>query len=153
MVMKTMNVDPASSSAARDAIFSQHEALRALLASTVDVANGGINSQRDLESLRGRARELYETLEMHMMFEEQVLPTALRDVIGWGAALQEQIEEDHRRQRATLAVAVSALETDGRGLASRVREFAAALLLDMKTEERGLLQADVDAIASDGEAG
>jgi hypothetical protein len=141
---------------ARDAILSQHELLRALLAVTVESAGESAKSGRDFETLRGHAKRLYDTLAEHMSFEEQVLSAALRDVIGWGAVLQERIEEDHGRQRAALAIALSMLGPEGLSgaeLIGNVRAFADSLLADMDEEERFLLQADVDAITTDSRGG
>jgi len=89
-------------------------------------------------------------------FEERILATALRDVIGWGSVLQSQMEEGHEHQRATLASAMSALEPERLSRArvvESVRIFADSLLLDLKSEERCLLQADLDAITVDGAGG
>ena len=91
-----------------------------------------------------------------MAFEEAVLPAALRDVIGWGAVIQQQMEEDHVRQRETLALAISAIGPTGLSgaeLVENVRSFAITLLVDMESEERGLLNADLDAMAGDAKGG
>jgi Hemerythrin HHE cation binding domain len=145
-----------SSGDARDAILSQHELLRALLAVTVESAGETARSGRDFETLRGHAKRLYDTLAEHMRFEELVLSAALRDVIGWGAVLQERIQEDHGRQRSALAIALSMLGPgglSGAALIGNVRLFADTLLADMREEERFLLQADVDAITADSRGG
>jgi hypothetical protein len=152
----TMTVEPLSSSEARDAILSRHEHLRDLVSETMLFAEGAGESDRELEPLRVHARELYAAFEEHMDFEEDILATALRDVIGVGAVLQAQIEEEHERQRATLESAMSALEPERLTCArvvESVRVFADSLLLDLKSEERCLLYADLDAIAVDGQGG
>ncbi len=80
----------------------------------------------------------------------------MRDIIGWGAVVQAEIEEGHERQRATLASALSALEPEAVSstrLVESVRTFADTLLLDLKAEERHLLNADLDAIATDSQGG
>ena len=146
-------VESMSSGTARDAILSQHEVLRALLADTVELAETASNAARRLDTLRVQAQKLYDMLDLHMAFEEQLLPTALRDVIGWGPELQAQIEEDHQRQRAELAAAVTALGPPPTELVKGLHVFAAALLADMIREENGLFQADIDAIATDSEGG
>jgi hypothetical protein len=145
-----------SSSDARDAIVSRHEQLRGLVTETIHCADGATTSEPDFEPLRAHARKLYEEFSKHMDFEERILATALGDVIGWGAVLQAEIEEGHQRQRATLASAMSALEPNGLSrdrLAESVRAAAGTLLLDLKSEERCLLHADLDAIATDGQGG
>jgi hemerythrin len=145
-----------SPSKIRDRIFSQHEMLRGMLAVTVEITSEVPKSAQALETLRLEAKKLYDTLAAHMSFEEAVLPTALRDVIGWGDVLQAQMEEDHKRQRAILAAALSALEPSGlrdADLVRNVREFVDTLVVGMEREERGLAQADFDALASDGEGG
>ncbi len=91
-----------------------------------------------------------------MAFEEGVLPAALRDVIGWGAVIQQQMEEDHVRQREALALAISAIGPTGLSgaeLVDNVQSFATTLLIDMESEERGLLNADLDAMAGDAKGG
>jgi hypothetical protein len=122
----------------------------------MELTQGASMSTRERDRLRARARDLCLTLEEHLSFEERALPTALHDVIGWGAVLREQIEEDHERQRRDLASARSALEPDGLSwleLADRVRVFAATLLADLEREDAHLVNADLDAIATDSEGG
>jgi hypothetical protein len=91
-----------------------------------------------------------------MAFEEEVLPAALRDVIGWGAVIQQQMEEDHERQRELLTLAIAAIGPIGLSeaeIVDNVRSFATTLLIDMESEERGLLNADLDAMAVDAKGG
>jgi hypothetical protein len=148
--------EPMSSSSLRDAILSRHDELRGIVAEAVDLADSPGRAGRDLEALRASARRLYLTLEEVLTFEDQALPPALRDVIGWGAVLREQIEEDHRRQREAIASALSALEPDSLSwseLASELRAFAGAILRDIENEEAALLNATLDAIATDSEGG
>ncbi len=155
--MNNSNAKEISSSEVRDAILAQHEMLRTVLNKTVELANRESSSDGDIEELRWQASTLYETLATHMDFEERALPAALRDVIGWGAALQAQLEADHASQRATLTLAIEALAEPSRespaAVISSIRSFASALLADMEREERGLLQADVDAIVTDTQGG
>jgi iron-sulfur cluster repair protein YtfE (RIC family) len=152
-----------SSSEARDVILSQHERLRGRLAETIELADrveperkSSEREPSDSDTLRAQARKLYAELAAHMEVEEQILPTALRDVVGWGAVLQAQMAEENQRQRATLAAARSALEQAGASaprLSDHVRTFARAVLFHMETQERGLLQADLDAIATESQGG
>jgi iron-sulfur cluster repair protein YtfE (RIC family) len=154
--MPNQPTEQMSSSEARDQIFSQHVALRRLLAETTEIAERMATSEGDLEALRGRAQALYDMLAKHMEFEEQVLPAALRDVVGWGAVIQQKMEEDHLRQREALARAISAIGPTGLSgaeLVENVRSFASTLLVDMESEENGLLQADLGALASDAKGG
>lgn len=149
-------VEPMSSSGLRNAILSQHDVLRGLLAETVRLSTPKARSRGELEMLRARVRALYLTLEEHLTFEQQVFPQALRDVIGWGAVLQEQIEDSHTRQRQVLATALSALEPDTLTwgeLARTVRAFATNVLRDLEREEAALLNAELDAIATDSAGG
>jgi hypothetical protein len=148
--------DPLSSQGFRDAILEEHEVLRDLLAKAIRLADGHERSAGDLGELRTRSRQLYVTLEEHMSFEERMLPVALRDVIGWSQALEARIAEDHGRQRRELSAALALLAEDGLSwarLADELRAFSATLLHDMETEEAGLLEADLDAVATDGEGG
>ena len=90
-------------------------------------------------------RTLFLTLEEHLTFEAQAFPLALRDVIGWGAVLQGEIEESHARQRQALATALAALEPETLSwveLTRNVRAFAASLMRDIETEEAAALAAD-----------
>jgi hypothetical protein len=145
---------PRSPSDVRDAIVAQHDVLRGLLAGAISAADEPASSAQQIESLRAKARHLYQVLEEHMTFEDRVLPAALLDVIGWGEALRVEIEEDHRRQRDALATAVgAALDPEGSNLVHSVRVFASALLIDMEREERSLLVADLDALTTDSEGG
>ena len=151
--MNTTRVELMSSSEARDAILSQHEMLRKLLADTIALADRASSAARSLAALHAQARKLYAALDQHMAFEEELLPAALRDVIGWGPQLQAEIEKEHDGQRAALASAVAVLGSPATDLVERLRVFAAAVLADMSREEAGLLHADIDAAATDSEGG
>jgi hypothetical protein len=147
--------DPMSSRTLRDAILSRHDALRGIAAESVDRADRQVRSEADVASLRAGARTFYRIVEDYLAFEEQALPPALRDVIGWGAVLLEQIEEDHRRQREALA-ALSALGSDTAPwleIADELRAFAIELLRDLEREDEALLNAQLDAIANDSAGG
>jgi hypothetical protein len=154
--MRTTTREPVSSGDARAAILSCHDELRGLVSMTIQFADGASAADRDVEPLRAHARELYEAFEEHIGFEERILPTALRDVIGWGAVLEAQVMEGHEKQRAMLASARSALEPGGLPPArviETVRAVADTLLLDLKTEERCLLSADIDELSLDTQGG
>lgn len=154
--MRTAARTQLSSSDARDAILSRHDDLRGLVLETIHRAEDAAESGPDLESLRAHAKELYEAFQTHVDFEERILATALRDVIGLGSLMQAEMKEGHERQRATLASAMSALEPEGLSgerLVESVRSVADALLLDLSTEDQCLLHADLDAIATDSEGG
>lgn len=156
--MRTTTLEPISSSEARAAILSCHDELRGLVRQTIHSAVGDATSQPDVEPLRVHARELYQAIEEHMDFEERILPTALRDVIGWGSELQAQVMEGHDRLRAVLVRATSSLQSQPHGppqagLVESVRAFADRLLLDLQTEEACLLSADLDALAIDARGG
>jgi hypothetical protein len=145
-----------SSGEAREQILSQHAVLRSLLADVEEVAGRTAASRDHFEVLRAQAKRLYRTLAAHMAFEEQLLPAALRDVIGWGATMREQLEEDHARQREIIAIAIEEIGPDGlsgAALTASVRAFVTMLLVDMEGEERSLLQADLDALANDSPGG
>jgi hypothetical protein len=154
--MRTTSTETLSSGDARAAILSSNEELRELATETIQVAEGLTVVGRGFEPLRVQAKDLCAAVAEHMEFEERILATALRDVIGWGAALRAQIEEDHERQRATVALAMSALEPDDSSTArliERIRAFADALLTDLESEERYLLTAEIDALSSDSQGG
>ena len=145
-----------SSSNIRDALVAQHEGLRRLLNDTIDLVEEQASFGADLETLRGRARDLYTTADAQLTFEEGALPMALRDVIGWGDVLQSEIEADHRRRRMEIGIALAALEPDSLSwieLAYDVRTFAGALLLDLNRDDASLMVADVDAVMTDSQGG
>jgi len=154
--MRTMTREPMSSSDARAAIRSSNEELRGLVQETIHVAEETTESEVDFEPLRLHAKDLFAAFTEHMAFEERILPTALCDVIGWGPELRAQMEEDHERCRASLAATMLALEPDslsaGR-MIERIRELADALLVDLDSEERYLLTADLDALTNDSGGG
>lgn len=158
--MRTLTPEPMSSSDARAAILSSNEELRGLVEETIHVARGvtesTMESEVDFEPLRLHAKDLFAAFTEHMEFEERILPTALCDVIGWGAELRAQMEKDHERCRAALAATMLALEPDslsaGR-MNERIRELADALLVDLDSEERYLLTADLDALTNDSGGG
>jgi hypothetical protein len=134
----------------RAALLVRHDEVRGLVARTVGRAD--VRSDAELEA---DARRLARGVEELLAFEEQALPPALRDVIGWGAVLQAQIEEDHRRQRAALATARSALATprSRAALTDAVRALAAEVLRDLDDEDDALMNASLDALVSDSAGG
>jgi hypothetical protein len=154
--MRTTSTQGAlSSGEARAAILWSQEQLRGLATETMQCADGA-TSDRDVEPLRAHARDLCVAFEEHMDFEERILPAALRDVIGWGAALRAQIESGHAQRRATLASAMSAMAPEAvptADLIENVRAFVDSVLVDLEHEERYLLTADFDALAIDSEGG
>ena len=150
--MRTLTREPMSSSDARAAILSSNEDLRGLVQETIHVAE----SEVDFEPLRMHAKDLFAAFTQHMAFEERILPTALCDVIGWGPELRVRMEEDHERCRAALAAAMLALEPDSSSasrMIERIRDLADALLVDLDSEERYLLTADLDALTNDSQGG
>ena len=154
--MTTTTLEMLSSTEARAAILSNHGELRGLVMETMHCADGATKSDLDFEPLRAHARDLYRAFEAHIDFEREVLPTALGDVIGWASVLRAQIEEGRARLRAALAVAITALEPETLPrvrLVEDVRVLADAILLDLKSEERCLLTADLDAMAGDSHGG
>jgi hypothetical protein len=99
---------------------------------------------------------LFQAYEEHMDFEEELLPAALRDVIGRGPMLVKQVMDGHQKRRSTLALAMSALEPGilpRQHLVDSVRALAVTLLGDLKSEERCLYTADLDAMAADTRGG
>jgi hypothetical protein len=154
--MRMTPMEPLSCGDARDAILSSNVELRELAAETINVAEGARASARGFEPLRAQAKDLCAAVAEHMEFESRMLPTALGDVIGWGSALRAQIEEDHERQRATVALAMAALEPDSASIArviERIRAFADELLVDLESEERYLMTAELDALSIDSQGG
>jgi hypothetical protein len=150
------SAEPTSSNAFRDAILARHDVLRGLVADAVHLADRRPRARRDVDRLRARARDLYLTLDANLSFEARAFPVALRDVVGWGAVLQEEIHEVHARQRRALASALSGLRpktVSWSELVRDVRDIAASVIQDLEREEAALLNADLDALANDSEGG
>jgi hypothetical protein len=148
--------NPGASNQARSAIFAQHGHLRARIAQTVDIATDVAATVRSIDVLREAAQDLYVALDEHMRFEEDLLSTALADVVGWGAALHKEVEEEHGRQRSSLASAIAALvpgQLTPHELAGSVLAQTTLLLADIEREERALMTAEVDALIADGAGG
>ena len=154
--MQTPRIEGLTPSDLRDAIVAQHGELRGLVTSAVEAAERAARAPGTVESLQRAALTLYEALATHMAFEDRALAAALRDVIGWGDVIERQMEADHRRQRESLAAAAAAAgsgELTARELAETVRLFADTLLIDMESEERGLLEADLDVLIVETKGG
>jgi hypothetical protein len=148
-----MTGEPISSSDARAAIMSCHDELRGLVKETIQFVG---DPMQGLELMRAQARDLCRALQAHIDFEERVVAMALADVIGWGGVLLAQLEEEHARQRASLESTLSVLEPaelPKRKLVESVRALADAVLVDLASEERYLLTADLDAMANDSQGG
>jgi hypothetical protein len=145
-----------SSSEARAAIMSCHDELRGLVNETIHAAEKATASEHEFEPLRSHALLLFQAFEEHMDFEEALLPAALRDVIGHGPMLAKEVVDVHEKRRSTLALAMSALEPGllaPQLVVASVRALADTLLRDLKSEERCLHTADLDAIVTDGRGG
>ena len=154
--MRTLTREPMSSSDARAAILSSNEELRGLVEETIHVAEEATELEVYFEPLRMHAKDLFAAFTEHVELEERILPTALCDVIGWGPELRAQMEEDHQRCRAALAATMLALEPDSPSadyMVARIREAVDALLVDLDSEERHLLTADLDALTNDSGGG
>jgi hypothetical protein len=154
--MITTSEETLSSSDARAAILHCHDELRGLVRTTMNAAERASASDREFEPLRAHAHHLYQAFEAHMDFEERILSVALRDVIGRGSLLAQQVVDGHERRRATLALARSALQPDMLPhfrVVESVRALADTLLRDLRSEERTLYTADLDATVTDGRGG
>jgi hypothetical protein len=154
--MNSPRIDGMTSSDLRDVIVSQHVELRTLTTAAVQAGDRAVVSRDALEPLRAAALALYDALAAHMDFEEQALGAALGDVVGWGEVIHRQMQADHGRQRESLAAAISAVgsgELTPLEMAASVHAFAQTLLADMESEERGLLEADLDALITETRGG
>jgi hypothetical protein len=154
--MMTLTWEPLSSSAARAAILSSNEELRGAVQEAIHVAEATELEVDYFEPLRMHAKDLFAAFTEHIELEERILPTALCDVIGWGPAVRAQMEKDHQKCRAVLAATMLALEPDSMSagrMVEKIREVANALLVDLDSEERYLLTADLDALTDDSHGG
>jgi hypothetical protein len=148
-----MTGEPISSGDARAAILSCHDELRGLVNETIQFVDDPMQA---LELMRAQARDLCRALAAHIEFEERIVAMALADVIGWGGVLLTQLEAEHAGQRARLASTLSAVETAELPkweLVESVHALADTVLIDLASEERYLLTADIDALANDSQGG
>lgn len=144
----------------RRRVLTDHESLRARLDEIEDlvaVVSGG-DAERGL-SLRMRAVELLDALELHMQWEERFLVPVLEESDAWGPERVERFHSDHREQREVLRHLLGVLG-DGRRpaclMARSVHDFALLLRDDMQEEEGVFLDPCVvrdDVVGVDVETG
>lgn len=141
-----------SSGEARAAIRSSHEELRRVALEAVRAGDAAA----DGDSLRAQAQALCAAILEHLQFEERFMALALADVVGWEGELLVELDADHQRQRANVASTLAALEPADlpvARVAANVRALAESVLLDLGSEERYFVTADVDELTDDSLGG
>jgi hypothetical protein len=147
-------------SEAASRILTEHALLRPIVKETRFLADRVTNGDdRARAPLRAFAVMLYEKLVAHIELEDRILAPHVRDISGWGAALYDEMAEEHARQRTQLKSDIADLKAGcicAERLASRIDDFVVSLMREMEAEERRLLlRPDLlaDSPLSDGEAG
>ncbi|HVZ72895.1 MAG TPA: hemerythrin domain-containing protein [Polyangia bacterium] len=130
---------------ARRTILVQHERIRALLVHAREIAERALDQapQRP-DAVASAIGDIHTTLETHLRFEEKVLVEIWKDDLPVGPIRATRLQEDHVRQRATLAD----LHAEARAhpemplLAAKLAFLTSWLLEDMEEEERTILTPD-----------
>lgn len=118
----------------RREILDEHTELRAIIAK--------IRGAGDPGCLALATAELLDRLAAHLEHEDAVLAPVLRTIDAWGPERARRLRDDHVAQRAQLAQLRRELATTPEAaLASTVRAFVDALVADMESEERDVLDA------------
>jgi hypothetical protein len=131
---------------ARNAILSQHEKIHALLERAENVAQAALDGfPVRPDAVASAIGDIRVTMEVHLAFEEAVLPPLLEDDLPLGPQRAERLRDEHARQRAMMAALhrEAIAHPDLPTLAVKLAYLSAWLLADMVEEERCLINADV----------
>ena len=127
---------------ARRRILAQHSHLRELLSKEKATAEDALDGRSAVpDAVASAIGDIHAVFEVHLAFEERVLPLLLAADPGRALAQKERVRADHQKQRAILselhreALAVPGLPT----LAAKLAFVVDWLLVDMEQEERELL--------------
>jgi hemerythrin HHE cation binding domain-containing protein len=138
--------DRVNAGTARHAILSQHRRIRLLLLRAGAVAEAALEGTPPRpDAVACAIGDIRLAMEVHLAFEEAVLPPLLRADLPLGPERVERLLDEHTRQRAMLAglyrEAVQHPELPT--LAAKLAYLAAWLLADMAEEERCLINPEV----------
>jgi len=127
----------------RTRIIDDHVAIRGMLLSIEDLANGVLGGLRRLAGpMRLEGESLLDHLATHMHWEDVHLAPALRKADAWGDERAAQLDLDHAEQRELLTHALARVEDPSRPAALVARNLLDLIELlreDMVEEERTLL--------------
>ena len=144
---------------ARDAILGQHVRIRALLTRAHTVAEAALDGEPPApDAVASSIGDIRTIMEVHLAFEEKSLLPILHDDLPLGPARAAHLQDEHRRQRETLAVLhrEACAFPNFALLAAKLAFLTEWLLADMNEEERSLLTADVirdDVVSIDQSSG
>ena len=131
---------------ARHAILDQHRKIRALLEKAAAVAEAALNGTPVRpDAVASAIGDIRLTMEVHLAFEEAVLPPLLEQDLPLGPQRAAHLRDEHVRQRAMMA----ALHREAKAhpdlpeLAVKLAYLSRWLLADMEEEERCLVNPDV----------
>ncbi len=128
----------------RSRVLAEHAKLRTIITEVDRLALAvAADELKHIDALRTQAERLYRALAEHIDHEDAILGPILRRIDAWGAVRQEQMLSDHANQRATLAQAISDLDTGGASLGRLVQSMCWEILHDMRREEHDLLHPDL----------
>ena len=152
--------DSLDASGVANRILQDHALLRPILRETRFLANRVAKGDTEARKpLRAFALMLYEKLVAHIELEDRILAPVVRDIIGWGPSLHDDMVREHARQREQLQSDIADLRIGcicEERLAKSIDGFVESLMRDMEAEERRvLLRPDLltESTLSDGEAG
>jgi len=132
---------------AREAIRAQHERIRKLLGRAHAVAEAALDgAPPSPDAVASSIGDIRTIMEVHLTFEEKSLLPILRDDDPpLGPARAERLLDEHRRQRATLAIlhVEACAFPDFPLLAAKLAFLTEWLLADMNEEEMSLLIPEV----------
>jgi hypothetical protein len=131
---------------ARNAILAQHQKIHALLERAENVAQAALDGfPMRPDAVASAIGDIRVTMEVHLAFEEAVLPPLLEDDLPLGPQRAERLRDEHARQRAMMAALhrEAIAHPDLPTLAVKLAYLSSWLLADMVEEERCLINADV----------
>jgi hypothetical protein len=128
----------------RDQVLDDHRRLRTALAALARETTAARREEAgSVLSLGAMLRDLRETFLAHLDYEERELVPFLRVANAWGAVVANRVHEEHKAQRAAVALLVEGAtdrEKPSIGvLAEQIHRFIHALERDMQHEEATLL--------------
>ncbi len=138
----TIWTTPSAHNAAHDvrrAILAQHASLRELLQKARGVAEDALDGkQRASDAVASAVGDIRTAFEVHLAFEERVMPTVLRPGTPEADMWVERARVDHRTQRQVLATlhGEAKVAPELPILAAKLAFLTIWLLRDMEEEER-----------------
>lgn len=135
--------EPLTPEMVRLRILGQHRRLRELLSKAHATAESALDGHRQTpDAVASAVGDVRAVFEVHLSFEEQVLPVLLDADPAAAPALAERVRAEHRHQRAMLAGLhhEAAVQPELPILAAKLAFLTRSLLEDMDEEEKDLLR-------------